>query len=128
MILAQKAVDELTIKVGVEVKKVAKETAPRSEGEANAAHYKDRIVFYPEQSAVIAEQSYSAYIEYGTQPHEIRPKTAQALHFKKNGKDIFTKKVNHPGTKPNPVMRNAAKTVQKEIPVLWKQALRDNGL
>ena len=88
----------------------------------------DRINFYTDSMSVIAEQSYSAAIEYGTVPHEIRPKTQTALHFVKNGQDVFTKKVHHPGTKPNPVMRNAAAQTQKEIPQIWADCQRANNV
>jgi hypothetical protein len=46
------------------------------------------------------------WVEYGTAPHEITPVTAQVLHFiAKDGTEVFTKHVNHPGTSPNPFMR-----------------------
>lgn len=122
------AVQELTDKVGLAIEQQARATAPRSQGETNSAHYMDRINYYPDSKTVIAEQSYSAAIEYGTAAHEIKPVTAQALHFKQNGKDVFYKKVYHKGTKPNPVMRNAAAQTQKEIPQIWQEVQRENGL
>lgn len=124
----KRAVEDLTLQTGLRVETIARETAPRSEGEKNAAHYMDRINYYHESRTVIAEQSYSADIEYGTAAHEIKPVTAQALHFKQNGKDVFYKKVYHKGTKPNPVMRNAAAHAQREIPQIWQDAQRTNGL
>ena len=52
--------------------------------------------------------------------------------FSKNNelsyKDVFYKKVMHTGTQPNPVMRMAARMVQKEVPQLFKEAQRKNGL
>lgn len=41
-------------------------------------------------------------LENGTDPHTIVPKNAKALMFQVNGETVFTKKVNHPGTKPQP--------------------------
>lgn len=130
--------EELLDKIGLSIVEHARAIAPRSEY-GNDNHYMDNINYYRQSNTmgvVIAEMSYSADIEYGTKAHEIRPKTAQALHFKKDGKDIFIGKSNkpdkgfvkHPGTKPNPVMRNAAAKVQKEIPQIWKEAQRENGL
>lgn len=49
---------------------------------------------------------YAIFVEYGTQPHIIRPKNAKALKFKKDNKTVFAKEVHHPGTKANPFMRN----------------------
>ena len=45
---------------------------------------------------------YGWYVRNGTDPHEIRPKRAQALRFEINGEVVFAKRVNHPGTSPNP--------------------------
>lgn len=38
------------------------------------------------------------YLEYGTKPHSINPKVAQALHFFSGSFEIFAKSVMHPGT------------------------------
>lgn len=57
---------------------------------------------------------YWKYVEYGTPPHIIRPKSKKALHWKeqttgprggKASKDVFAKKVMHPGTRPQPFVR-----------------------
>ncbi len=45
------------------------------------------------------------HIEYGTPPHEITPKTKKALHWE--GADHPVKKVMHPGTRANPIVRSA---------------------
>lgn len=44
---------------------------------------------------------YAAIHEYGgqTPPHDIYPRTAQALHFFAGGKEVFAKVVHHPGSK-----------------------------
>ena len=94
---------------GFKVEEEAKKTAPVDSG-----YYRNNIGF-DGKNKVIANASYSADIEYGTKPHVIQPKNANALHFQSDGQDVFTKKVNHPGTKPNPVMRNAAHKVQKQV-------------
>lgn len=41
-------------------------------------------------------------LENGTEPHTIVPKNSKVLVFDINGKTVFTTKVNHPGTKPQP--------------------------
>lgn len=48
--------------------------------------------------------SYAPFVEYGTRPHEIRPKDAKALYFVKDGKEIVVKRVRHPGSKPYPFL------------------------
>lgn len=37
-------------------------------------------------------------LETGTRPHIIRPVNASALRFEVDGKEVFAKEVNHPGT------------------------------
>lgn len=117
-----KAVKDLTTKTGEAIAENAVENAPSDTG-----NYKGQIA-YDGENTVIAQANYSAAIEYGTVPHVIEPNEKEALAFNSNGQYIVRKKVHHPGTKPNPVMRNAAAKVQKEIPQIWKQAQRENGL
>ena len=46
-------------------------------------------------------------LENGTSPHLILPVNAKMLHFVINGEDVFTKKVNHPGTIAQPHFKPA---------------------
>ncbi len=57
---------------------------------------------------------YAKFVEFGTPPHLIKPKDKEALKFKvgKGGKPIFSKVVKHPGTRPNPFIRN---TIQNKL-------------
>ena len=64
---------------------------------------------------IIDMVDYALYVEFGTPPHIIRPKNKKALHWK-TGKpgspgreDVFAKEVRHPGTRPNPFIRNTFK-------------------
>jgi len=87
------------------------------------------------------------YIEFGTIPHIIKPKNKKVLAFAKFGAQrvmrkgkvkskftfagkstideaVFAKIVHHPGTTPNPVMRNAIhRGITAYIPNRIKQAL-----
>lgn len=118
----KQAVNDLRIKTGLKIEEIAKETAPVDTG-----NYRSQIIF-DGANEVVAQANYSAALEYGTRAHEIKPVTAQALHFKQNGKDVFYKKVMHPATKPKPTMRNAAKETQKQIPQIWQEVQKANGL
>lgn len=115
-------IKDLTTETGAAIQETAVLNAPRRTG------VYQRSIEYDGNVTVTANADYSACIEYGTQAHEIRPVTAKALHFQVNGEDVFAKKVMHPQTQPNPVMRKAARTVQKQIPQLFKEAQRKNGL
>lgn len=52
-------------------------------------------------TTVGSDSDYALLHHEGTRPHEIVPASAKVLHFKVGGVDIFTRHVNHPGTKPN---------------------------
>jgi len=65
---------------------------------------------------------YAVYVEYGTAPHEIRPVRAKVLAFEVAGKMVFTPIVHHPGTKPNPFVRETAEAVLEKIRDFWSQA------
>lgn len=62
---------------------------------------------------------YGMFVEFGTPPHIIKPKDKKALHW--GGKDgPIVKQVKHPGTRPNPFIRNTiqnkiGKIIQEEI-------------
>ena len=58
---------------------------------------------------------YAPHIEYGTGPHVIVPKEKKVLVFKIGGVTIFTKRVNHPGTKGSSFMRFAAEKQKPEF-------------
>jgi len=55
---------------------------------------------------------YGFYLEFGTRPHEIRVKNAKVLS---DGKRIFGKVVQHPGTEPQPFIRAVINTKLRQI-------------
>ncbi len=56
---------------------------------------------------------YAIFVHEGTAPHEIMPKTKKALFWP--GADHPVRKVNHPGTKPNPFMPRLLDASREEI-------------
>lgn len=58
-----------------------------------------------------SDVSYAPYVNDGTRPHKIRPKTKKALRFRVGGKTVFAAVVNHPGTKANPFLDRALREV-----------------
>ena len=105
---------------GVKIEEEEKKSAPFDSG-----YYRNNIGF-DGKNKVIANADYSAALEYGTKPHVIEPKTAKALHFKSDGQDIFAKRVNHPGTKPLAIMRNAALKVQKQVGGIFQKNFKND--
>ena len=114
--------NQLTVATGTAIQETAVNNAPRKTG------VYQRSIDYDGACTITANANYSADIEYGTNAHQITPVNKKALAFQSNGKTVFAKKVNHPGTQPNPVMRMAARTVQKQIPQIFGDLQRKNGL
>lgn len=64
-------------------------------------------------SAIVgASADHANDVEFGTGPHTIEAKDAQALHFQWKGEEIFVKSVQHPGTEPQPFLRPAAREIR----------------
>jgi hypothetical protein len=54
---------------------------------------------------VAAHAPYAYFVERGTRPHIIRPRTAQALRwYDSGGGPVFASIVHHPGTRPEPYL------------------------
>lgn len=64
---------------------------------------------------VISQAPYSAYVEFGTRPHIIRPRRARALRFEIGGEVIFARYVRHPGTRGQFYMRRALEEGLKKL-------------
>jgi HK97 gp10 family phage protein len=64
---------------------------------------------------------YARFVEEGTGPHRIEPRTARALHWANKGESVFASGVNHPGTKANPFVRGAITAL---LPMM-RQKLRE---
>ena len=67
------------------------------------------------------EVPYAKYVLDGTRPHEIRPRTAKALHWKGAGGDVFAQVVNHPGTKANKFPERAIKPLLPALKGRFRQ-------
>lgn len=85
--------------------------------------------------------NYSAFVEYGTPPHDILPKNKKALRFEvgkkqrlgaklspSKGNFVITRRVKHPGTRPQPFMVPALHTaINTYIPKRIKEELAHVG-
>jgi HK97 gp10 family phage protein len=95
----------------------AKRRVPRKTGHLGRSIKAGRVT--KRSATVEANARYAAYVEFGTKPHVIRPKTKKALAWapsgqtrlsgrpRKGAKRIFATIVNHPGTKAQPFLRPA---------------------
>lgn len=78
-------------------------------------------------ATTVASANYAAFVELGTKPHVIRPRRKKVLRFSAGGRVVFTKYVNHPGTKAQPFMLPGAQKALadvgvKEIIDAWNSA------
>lgn len=72
------------------------------------------------ESLTVRMNEEGKWIEFGTPPHVIKPKSRKALKFKAGGETVFAKEVHHPGTRPNPFIRN---TIQTKLPKIIEEEL-----
>ena len=72
------------------------------------------------------------FLEWGTKPHEIRPRNASCLAFHVGGQMVFASKVNHPGTKALRFMREARRvgeqTLEYGVGYFFNKAIHGHGL
>ena len=64
-------------------------------------------------------------LEVGTNPHIIRPVNAKRLRFEVNGKEVFAKEVNHPGTVAYNNYRNAKNNAKTQYRERIKKAVQE---
>jgi hypothetical protein len=78
----------------------------------------------PKQEATIqSSHPLTKLVEDDTKPHQIRPINAKVLAFKVKSKIIFTKLVNHPGTKGKHSWVKGAKHVDAHLMNNLKRAM-----
>lgn len=61
---------------------------------------------------VSANVPYAWFVEKGTRPHVIRPRSASILRFQVGGQTVFARVVHHPGTRATSFMADALRVVQ----------------
>ena len=69
--------------------------------------------------------SYSRYVDEGTRPHIIRPRTKKALYWK--GASHPVKSVNHPGTKPYEYIKKGVADASGNIMKIWEETVNKIG-
>lgn len=66
------------------------------------------------------------FINLGTRPHEIRPKTKKALRWAAGGRFIFAGKVNHPGYRGDAYLIEAATQAVREFREIVDKAFKES--
>ena len=76
--------------------------------------------------------SYGVYVHEGTPPHIIVPKDKRCLRWAGGDGFVFSKRVNHPGTKKDPFLYNAGENERDEINNVFERytlrALKEVGV
>jgi hypothetical protein len=96
--LAERASAEMVVLTTNRVAAIARITAPGS------MKTKIRVVITPTAGGmgmIISEHPATTFVIHGTKPHVIVARRKKMLKFKVNGKDVFARRVNHPGNQPN---------------------------
>lgn len=102
--------------IALELESALKLEAPLSKDQASKfrGDLRRSIIVLPTKDGVrIKMNEIGKFVEFGTPPHTISPKTKKALAFKSGGKNVIVKKVNHPGTRPNNFIR---RTLRNKLP------------
>lgn len=80
-----------------------------------------QFIKQPDGSYKISMVDYALYVEFGTAPHVITPKNARALRFQQGSGAVFSMRVEHPGTQPNPFIR---RTIKSSLPRIVNKNIR----
>lgn len=104
-----------------------KDAAPKDTGElersimADSARQSDGDASF----RVAAPVDQANFTEYGTRPHEIRPRPPKrALAFTSGGRRVVVAKVNHPGTPRRPWFFPTVRKWPQIVGRAWRQASR----
>lgn len=107
-------------RIAVNVVSLAQKNAPVNKGQGGGkqgygGNLRQSIRYFPYGATgyvVRVGAEYGVFVDQGTRPHVILPKRKPFLAFQKDGRWIFTKRVNHPGTKPTFFFTNAVKDTE----------------
>lgn len=66
-----------------------------------------------------SEAPYARPVYFGTKPHIIAPKVRKALRWPSGNEFVFARMVRHPGTRPDPFLREALRTKKPAIDAIF---------
>ena len=119
-----RVIERFIAELAERTEKVMREKAPERTGRLKQSI---RKIVKPSRAVIGPTVPYAIYVEYGTRPHEILPVRAKALRFEVDGKVVFAARVHHPGTKPQPFVRETAEEIQDEIPEIFHDVFVSEG-
>lgn len=70
-----------------------------------------------QKRATVSAHYTAFFVDAGTKRHEIVPKRSSGLVFAAGGRTVFAKKVDHPGSRPQPFRQRAAEEGLRRTPL-----------
>jgi hypothetical protein len=125
-------------RLGLSTVREAKLLVPRRTGNLGRSIHISSLS--PQSVTVEASAGYAAFVEMGTRPHEITPRTKLALRFaaspggarlsgtpRSGAPVVFAKRVHHPGTRPHPYLLPGAEAAVAKSGLADEIVARWNG-
>lgn len=102
-------------RIAVKVVSEAQKRAPVGKSYSHGGNLRQSIRYtkYGTSGFVVwVNATYGVYVDQGTKPHVILPRRKKMLAFQKDGRWVFAKRVNHPGTRAQPFFTDAVAEAQ----------------
>ena len=119
-----RVIERFIAELAERTEEIMREKAPERTGRLKQSI---RKIVKPSRAVIGPTVPYAIYVEYGTRPHEILPVRAKALRFEVDGKVVFAARVHHPGTRPQPFIRETAEQIRDEVPEVFHDILVSEG-
>ena len=119
-----RVIERFIAELAERTEEVMREKAPERTGRLKKSIRKS---VRPNKAVIGPSVPYAVYVEYGTRPHEIRPVRAKALRFEVDSKIVFAARVLHPGTRPQPFVRETAEQIREEAAEVFRDVFVSEG-
>ena len=119
-----RVIERFIAQLAERTEKVMREKAPERTGRLKKSIRKS---VRPNKAVIGPSVPYAVYVEYGTRPHEILPVRAKALRFEVDSKIVFATRILHPGTRPQPFVRETAEQIREEAAEVFHDAFVSEG-
>jgi len=100
----KKQVQQKLLRMGLKIVREAKKRCPVDTGRLRSS-INTKLDESGYGIKVGSNVDYAPDVEFGTSPHIIKPKEAEALHWEDEDGDHFAQEVRHPGTPATPFLR-----------------------
>lgn len=123
--ISDNIVSDIAQEIGSNLQDLLERKSPRVTGELASSW---QLTSQGDTVIVENDTPQARFVVDGTRPHVILPVNANALSFYVNGTHVFAKRVNHPGTAPNPFVDEAVSEVEYDIEMIVERKLREAGI